>query len=805
MRREQGMRAEDLIGRVLSHYRIIRLLGYGGTAAVFLAEDINLHREVAVKVFQPREGETQEFLRRFAREARVLARLDHPHILPVYDYGEQNNIAYLVVPLMAGGSLKDRLKRHVGFIPAETVQLIGQILNALQYAHEHGFIHRDIKPGNMLFKADGTLVLADFGLVKVISPDNALLPTQTGESVSITGKAITGTPEYMSPEQIMSNAVPASDIYSVGVVLYEMLSGEPLFTAENYLGVLMKHLYTAPRPLRQVNPRISPALESVVMRCLAKEPGQRYQQPAELLRALQLALIEPAGTDHFQTAPTPPISPSTPVAQGHLAVPPTPYMPEPPQQVTILKASSSQPGHSSAPTQHSEVGPYVQQQEASLPATPTSYPTPRKRSAATLIVTVVVLVCVLGVGLSATIFIPAWLQQQLQVSVTRGQPSQQPTTSCPATGTARAASMAAITLGHRQNIIYVVNEGTVDNPTAGTIKRRDVTTFPQGYGQGVEISKMPNTYISNAQVSQDGLWVMFTAKIAGQYQLRLVRVDGQDLQTLYCAPSNTPISATQWSFNQKLAIFDVGVASLTTYLLDLTTGNLQAEVLPDSNLSYVPRTWLDNSRVYLVGMVPNKAVPPQNIYLLDLQKGANQHESNLQKLVSSTQGCTSFDTSYDVTQLFTSNCTNGTGAGATEMLGPSTISVQSSTGGTPQTIYTSATQAITLVRGISPTTLFFMVESSAGNVSQNGLWKIKPDGTGATQLTSDPNSQQSLCPFTQFSWAIVSRDGTLYTLQSYNAQTNTYALYYGSINSGTSIQFANISNTQLLVAGWTSM
>ena len=791
------MRAEDLIGRVLGHYRVVRLLGYGGTAAVFLAEDINLHREVAVKVFQPREGETQEFLRRFAREARVLAQLDHPHILPVYDYGEQNDVAYLVVPLMAGGSLKDRLKRHISFTPAETVQLIGQILTALQYAHERGFIHRDIKPGNMLFKADGTLILADFGLVKVINPDNPLLPTQTGESVSITGKAITGTPEYMSPEQIMSNVVPASDIYSIGVVLYEMLSGEPLFTAENYLGVLMKHLYTPPRPLRQVNPRISPALEAVIMRCLAKEPAHRYQQSAELLRALQLALVEPTGTDRFQTAPTPPISP---VAYTHPAVPPTPHMPEP-QQATVLKSPSP-------PTHQGQAGPYIQQQEASLPATPTSYPPPHKHSATRLIVTLIVLVCVLSVGLVGAIFAPGWLNPpkiSLTPTVTTAPQSQQPATTCPTAGTARAAITPTVTLGNRQNLIYVVNEGTTDNPTAGTIKRRDVTTFPQGYGSGVEISKMPNTYISDAQISQDGLWVMFTARVAGQYQLRLVRVDGQDLQTLYCAPTNIPISATQWSFNQKLAVFDTGVTSLTTYLLDLTTGNLQAEVLPDNNLSYVPRTWLDNSHVYLVGTVPNKATPPQNIYLLDLQKGANQHGSDLQKLVSSTQGCISFDTSYDVRQLFTSSCTNGTGAGANEMLGPSTISVQPSTGGPSQTIYSSATQAITLVRGISPTMLLFMVESSAGNVSQNGLWTIKPDGTGATQLTSDPNSQQSLCTFTQFAWANVSRNGTLYALQSYNAQTNTYALYYGPISGGTPVQFANISNTQLFVAGWTSM
>src|SRR6266705_1788406 len=165
------MRPEDMAGTVLGHYRIIRQVGYGGMSTVFLAEDINLGRDVAVKVFWPRPGETKDFLRRFSREARVLAQLDHPNILPVYDYGEQDGQAYLVMPYMSCGSLKDMLKVRNVLPPTEAIHLTIETLNALQYAHERGLIHRDIKPGNMLFKSDGKLMLCDFGLVKVISPE----------------------------------------------------------------------------------------------------------------------------------------------------------------------------------------------------------------------------------------------------------------------------------------------------------------------------------------------------------------------------------------------------------------------------------------------------------------------------------------------------------------------------------------------------------------------------------------------------------------------------------------------------------
>ena len=855
----ESMRADELIGQLLGHYRIIRPLGYGGTATVFLAEDINLQREVAVKVYVPGEGDTKDFLRRFTREARVLAQLDHPNILPVYDYGEQHGLAYLVMPRMAGGSLRDRLRTTKSIPIADALHLIEQILNALQYAHERGLIHRDIKPGNMLFKADGTLVLSDFGLVKVVAPTDDFSQTGVDDKGSITGRAIAGTPDYMPPEQIMGNVLPASDIYAVGAALYEMLTGTHVFTSDNYLGMLMKHLNEPPRPLRQLNPQVSPALEAVIMRTLAKDPAQRYQRPIDLLQAIRQATAAPPhlavgggdGGDGGKTidaawtvpvatplSPMPPVSP-TPSNPAH-----SPY--EPSAQGggeqkgytggMIIGAAQSTPITPSSPTQRA-MPPHAFSPQQSYQAAPyaagVEVAHKRKRAFMPIMVALAILIVLLLGSLVTALVAPqvfgiykgsggtpiAGGQTPVGGTVVKGgvtPPSGQPTvatanvpattTNCPAAGVARAAVLAPLVLGNHQNLVYIVNEGTFDNPTFGTVKRRDVTaSMGDSTLKGVEISKMAGVYISEAQVSQDGQWVLFTARVGQQYQLRMVRVDGQGLQTLYCAAPGNPIVSTQWSFDQKQVVFAQGSSTLTLYTLNLVAGQVQATLLPDANKSYVPRTWLDNSHVYLVSVVPNSDAPPQDIYLLDLQKGPNQHSTDLQKVVTMSLLCGSFDTDYNSTQLITATCTSG-GLGPSVATGPSTIMTQPATGGATRTLLSNAANAIVMVRAISKTTLLVMVENSSGDKTQNGLWRVNMDGSGLTHLSVDSSNIQALCPFTQYAWSNVSRDGTLYALQSYDGPTHTYGMYYGQLSGGTPTQFAGISDgTQLFLVGWTTL
>jgi len=372
------------------------------------------------------------------------------------------------------------------------------------------------------------------------------------------------------------------------------------------------------------------------------------------------------------------------------------------------------------------------------------------------------------------------------------------TTDCPTTGTARAEITAPFVLGNHRNIIYIVNEGANGKATFGTLKRRDVDSNLQA----TEIKKMAGTSISEAQVSQDGQWILFVAHYNGQDQLRMVRVDGQGLQTLYCASPNALIRGSQWSFNQHFVVFDAGTTALTTYLLDLTTGNVLPELVPQGNTNYIPNTWLDSTHVYLTSVDSSNNAPLNGLYLLDMQRGMNQHDTDLKQVATLSQVCDSFDTSYDLSHLFLSSCTASQAQGFS---GPSAITSQSVTGSSAQTIYSNSAQAITIVRAVTPTTLLFMIETSKNDTSQNGLWEIHTDGTGLTRLTTDKDGSQFLCPYSQYAWSNVSRDSTMYALESYNQQSDTYGMYYGSLSGGAPTQFAGITGTQLFLVGWTTM
>ena len=813
------MRPEDMVGRVLGHYRIIRQVGYGGMSTVFLAEDINLGRDVAVKVFWPRPGETKDFLRRFSREARVLAQLDHPTILPVYDYGEQDGQAYLVMPYMPGGSLKDKLKECNALLPAEAISLTIEMLNALQYAHERGLIHRDIKPGNMLFKSDGKLMLCDFGLVKVISPDTE--GKSAFETTSETGPAITGTPEYMPPEQINGHPTFASDIYSIGIVLYEMLTGVRPFTSNNVMSVLMKQMSEQPRPPREINPTISPQLQVIVLRAIEKDPLRRYQQPIDFLQELKRAEI-PAGEVGIATStmPTIPTNLPTPNVQKTRGFSSTPY------------ATYNAIDEANMKTLASDPLPYPQKagQPISNPGSMQGASVPPSTRRSRLPVVILAILVVVLAGLVLTLVITPIGRSLLggsnnntgqnepgslpgnttgnkgsnitPVITTQGMPST--SISCPAAGTARTFISAPLVLGQDPTIVYIVNESNANGPTFGTIKSYDTTNSKK-----VEISKTANTHVDEAQVSADGQWVLFTAHVSGQSELRAVRMDGQGLQTLFCASPGTHITGAQWSFNQKLVVFDVEQDSggTTMYLLNMTNGSLQSELTETApGLAYLPRTWLDNKRVLLAGFAQNADAPPQNVYLLDTTKGANQQASDLLQVVSIGQPCWDFDSSFDSTKLFVNQCSPGQNQGS------SSVGVQPATGGTLHTFFTSSTLTINAIRVIDPNNTMLATAKNigqgvSGNTSNDGLYLLKPDGSNPTLLTLNNSGETStLNLFSQYFWSNVSRDNKLYAIGMSSFSTNRYTLMFGSLNGGTPTTFADISDgTVLEIAGWTRM
>lgn len=270
---------EDLTGKQFGPHRIIAPLGEGGMAAVYKAYQAGVDRYVALKILPRHLSEETQFIGRFKQEAKVLAGLQHPHILPVFDFGEEDGYTYIAMPLIEAGTLAERLQGKP--LPlGEIERIITQIGDALDYAHSKGLIHRDIKPSNILLDERGNCLLTDFGIAKIYEATAKF--TETG--------GIIGTPSYMSPEQGGGEPVDQrTDIYSLGVVLYEMVTGRIPFRAETPVAVVLKHIQAPLPPPRTVNPSLPEAIERVVFKALAKSPEERFATAGQMVEAFQSA------------------------------------------------------------------------------------------------------------------------------------------------------------------------------------------------------------------------------------------------------------------------------------------------------------------------------------------------------------------------------------------------------------------------------------------------------------------------------------------------------------------------------------
>jgi serine/threonine protein kinase len=283
-----GDRTQSIELAVLGRYRLQRRIGKGGMGEVWLADDPRLHRQVAIKTLPFHTQGDSEFLQRFEREARAAAALNHPHILPVHDYGEQplsegQAITYIVMPYVEGGTLADRVKQLAAerraMPPDEAIDYLSQAAEAIDYAHEQGVVHRDIKPSNMLLRKGKWILLADFGIARILSDQEHL--TQAGVGV--------GTPEYMAPEQAQGKPEAASDNYSLAVIAYQLFTGQLPFHADTPYATTIQHMTTPPPAPRQINPNIPPAVEQVLLQGLAKEPAQRPASARAFVTALKEA------------------------------------------------------------------------------------------------------------------------------------------------------------------------------------------------------------------------------------------------------------------------------------------------------------------------------------------------------------------------------------------------------------------------------------------------------------------------------------------------------------------------------------
>jgi serine/threonine protein kinase len=276
----------ELAGKTLGKYRLIERLGRGGMTDVYKAYDPGLNRYVAIKVLHSFLAEEEDFIGRFEREAKAVAKLRHPNIVQVIDFDHEGDLFYMVMEFIDGPTLKTELRERnrMGqpFDPKEAARILTAIGNAVDYAHRRGMVHRDLKPANIMFTAEGQPVLTDFGIAKIVG----------AKRYTVTG-AVSGTPAYMSPEQGQGErGDERSDIYSLGVILYEMVTGHVPFDADTPFAILMKHIH-APLPLpRQVYPQLPESVEWVILKTLSKVPDDRYQTAGEMARGLQMAVEE---------------------------------------------------------------------------------------------------------------------------------------------------------------------------------------------------------------------------------------------------------------------------------------------------------------------------------------------------------------------------------------------------------------------------------------------------------------------------------------------------------------------------------
>jgi serine/threonine protein kinase len=300
------MQSDPLVGRHLGAYRMLSLVGEGGMARVYKAQHERLQRVVAIKVILPQSAGLADFQARFEQEAKLIARLQHGNIVSVYDFGESANMVYLVMQYVEGGTIRDQLRARQPLPPRRAALYVLQMARALNHAHQHGIVHRDVKPLNMLVpaKQPNELLLSDFGLAKLFAESSE--PPYTASIIGVRGVDqllslslshtgdIIGTPLYISPEQCLSKPVDArTDIYSLGVVLFEMLTGQLPFQGTNIHAILYQHAYEPAPSVREINPAVPESLVQITAHALQKAPEQRYQSAKAMARALEAVLAPP--------------------------------------------------------------------------------------------------------------------------------------------------------------------------------------------------------------------------------------------------------------------------------------------------------------------------------------------------------------------------------------------------------------------------------------------------------------------------------------------------------------------------------
>lgn len=793
----------DLTGQMIGHYQIMRPIEQGGMATVYLARDIHLQRQVAIKVFQFAQDQerTQEFFYRFTREAQVVARLDHPNIVLVHDYGEQDNLAYLIMPYFAQGSLKQWLQARGRLPIADALRFSAQLLNALQYAHDRGLIHRDIKPGNILFKDDQTAVLADFGLVKETVAGNTdeimAINAQGTHQPVLTNGAVMGTPYYMAPEQIHGHAQSQSDIYSIGLVLYEMLTGRLPFVkspTDGLINVLLKQANDPPIPIAELNSGISSQLEAAIMCSLEKDVTRRYQRPSEFLEALYLASQQNLISISTRTMD---------VSRAH----PDDKKDDQDLDATVplfslqssLSVSSAPKASSSSEPAHMTTDPALYQK---------SRHTTSRRRRGYLLYGVLVVILLLALVFASPYLLayvnrgvtrnsgravksPAATPQKQSVVTSPMPPTQ---TSCPADGKARAAVMRSY--GTQGNNIVVYAASTSSSGTSALMSYNPLT------GKTKSIITLPSM-LTDVQLSANGQWVIFftyNTNPGSVSQLQMVRIDGQGLQTLYCsssAPSDL-LASPGLNPTQPWSLFFMENStgnSATLFVLDIPTGTLVQKSA--ASHSYSPISWSNDEELYLHESHESGSLDggmQYSVVQLTIHPGQGGSEPTILSEMDVSTLCSDVSFSTDNSTMYTSQCTGqGGNIGASGLVpsqGPSALArakldVAADQWGKAIVYYTHPTLAIVQIRAVTSTRLLLVVRNDDMYANQNGLWEMNTNGLGLQRLYTDTSEVTLLNTSSQYPWSNVSGDGDNYAFKVGSTQSLGYdQLLVGSLSGG---------------------
>jgi serine/threonine protein kinase len=297
-------RGQHLLGKEIGSCVLERLLGYGGSSAVFLARSLTSGEEVAVKVFLPRStldgAMRKSFYLRFLREAEAASQIEHPHILSIYAYGEHEGLPYIVMPYMSGGTLSEYVQRHGPLSLEEARRYLTQVAAALDYAHTEGYVHCDVKPANILLDGQGNAALSDFGIVRWQQAEQPEEGSGGKEAKKSGTDTLMGTPDYVSPEQALGEALDGrSDVYSLGATLYALLTGAPPFKAETPIALALMHVHEAPTPVGLLRADVTPQIDYVVAKSLAKWPEERFQTAGAFALAFGLAVSEAGESAQF--------------------------------------------------------------------------------------------------------------------------------------------------------------------------------------------------------------------------------------------------------------------------------------------------------------------------------------------------------------------------------------------------------------------------------------------------------------------------------------------------------------------------